>query len=451
MDNDDGDGDGDGDDKKKIRTIKCAFNSILVKEHAEQLQRIFFERSVRMTKISSLASLLLLHRINTAIDEENEHFFEGNGKKLIENVFRAVVTGTDEHARLENNFRITVERSQEHFQWPTKGSIKERVGGRITFPDLGNSFGYFHQMYQTNLIRNLTFHCETRLKYFLRMKCYYLNLDGGNFDATDIRNALKAVLKNQDWTDNNALRREKMDILRKEIEDLGFPANCVYLKSYIKINWLRSILIFAVLQREVEEFIETRVQQWHRFNRNNIRPNIPKPPTVNNFTVIPLCRFKLKHTRFDHKDMYDVASVMKLLPRTKSTVTNRYSCKPRSYYKTRASELWALFFDMQKINRMDKHNDFHWQMVTDGVAVSVLYHEPVKKNNNNSSAPTTVKSNNNSSTTTTVKNVELRMTEADFLTNKYVIGIDPNDKTFLGVVRRDIISGQEVSTVFLCD
>lgn len=195
------------------------------------------------------------------------------------------------------------QRNNPNFVWPAQAN-------------LGNGFNYFVDMYATNVRTNFKTHCETRLKYFFRMRCYEMNLhDNENFDPIDIRNILKDMMKNEDWTDGNMDRMRKRDIFWQELIAVGFPAN-VCIKEYVKENWFHSTYGFIKIQREVETFLN-EPQPIPNPNPEQPEPEQPEPeqpeqpepeqpqnvlrfPTVKNFTVIPLCNHQLKHTRFDN-------------------------------------------------------------------------------------------------------------------------------------------------------
>lgn len=58
-----------------IKSIKLSLKSILEPDHAKTIKDILLDRNVVMTKIASLASLLLLFKVNTAVDGHSFDFF----------------------------------------------------------------------------------------------------------------------------------------------------------------------------------------------------------------------------------------------------------------------------------------------------------------------------------------------------------------------------------------
>lgn len=238
-------------------SIKSTLNAILREQHANEVKEIIFDRCVVMTKISSLASLLLLHKVNSAVPTDRD-FFLRNGKSMIYDCFDAV---TAEHmAKMPPEFRNRMETIHEdNFQWPSKNC-------------LNNSLQYFREQYVTNLKTNLNTHCVKRLEYFLRMRCYQINLEQGYeaFDGTDIRNILKDVIKDQDWTNGDHMREGKKIILWQQLTHIGFPAN-TNIKQYVKDDWFKSIWSWIRIQREIEEFLIHRaeeIEQWKLFSKD---------------------------------------------------------------------------------------------------------------------------------------------------------------------------------------
>jgi hypothetical protein len=179
-----------------IRTIKLSANSIFKAEYAEALTDLFFKKSFAATQISYLASLLLLHIVNNAVDHNDTEFFTNKkGKNVIRDCFGAVTQENIHNpvaVKMPLEFVGMVEalNAEDQFEWPSRYQM-------------ANVFEYLWQHYETNVTTNLTTHCEKRLTYFLKMKCYQLNDDEERlikFDDLDIRNTKNNLLFNQDST-----------------------------------------------------------------------------------------------------------------------------------------------------------------------------------------------------------------------------------------------------------
>ena len=442
------------DETRKIKqlyiSIKSTLNSILRPAHAQEVTQIIYSRCVPTTIISSLASLLLLHKANTAFENNNDQddgddeddeddeddFFSKNGHDEIEKCFLAVTVEHKDNWRImPTDFRDDMDLIHENqFQWPSKRS-------------LGNSFNYFWQQYETNLKTNLNTHGETHIEHYMRLRTYQLNLENhqnGNpivYDGTDVRNIMKDTFKDQDWTNGDAERQMKKHQLRQELNAVGFPDNA-NLKEYIKLYWFRSIKPFIAIQREIESFLLERgdeIEQWQRFTKdpkNNEKPLGRRPPTVTNFTVIPICDFHLKHIKIDIADCYRLTAKFDGIPKFINPKTGRTNQLPITYFTSkklsieektgRMYELFNFLFDVDKIRRNENGEKiFSGQIVTDSVAASVVY-----------------KRRNRSIFFTMLMCIKTMFLNLDF---ENIIGIDPGDKTWLAGVRRDVQSGVEVS------
>lgn len=423
-----------GEDEEKIKfvAIKSTLNSILRPQYATRLKDIIFDRSVVMTKISALASLLILYKTNSAVDRSDEHFFWQNGKGVIYNCFHEVTQEGIEN--LPEEFRDEMDSIHENqFEWPSKRC-------------LGNSFNYFKEQYVTNLTTNLNTHLEKRLQYFLRMRCFQLNLaynDPNLFDGTDVRNILKDVLKDTDWTDNDAMREHKRDALWEQLIQIGFPAN-TNLKEHVKQNWFASMWPLMKIQREIEEFLIQRadeIEQWELFTKEptkHAKPIGMRPPTVRNFTVIPNCNAHLKHIKIDISVCYKLTGkVGAEMPKFTNEKTGRVNKIPVTYYTSkklskevkaeRTAEVFDISFDMDKIRRNGNHaKQFYGQIVTDGISASVIYEKRPRQ-----------------STFSCLIMIVAAFFRGLFLN---VIGVDPGDKTWIAGVRRNIWTRVEVSS-----
>lgn len=416
-------------DEDDLVTIKCAFNSILREPYADELKARFYNRSLEMTKIAFLASHLLLFEVNRAVDRNDSTFFENNdSKKIIMHIFNAVVNPNYEYYTMPTEFRQLIERGHPNFVWPRKTI-------------LGNAFDYYYQQYERNVKTNLNTWCENRLRYLLKIICYQWNMDSGHdeYDEIDVRNTLKYVLQDTNWTDGDDDRVRKLAHLLWLLEQYSFPTN-LNIKEDVKENWFESLWSFALIQRRVEHFlsdpdIELRREQWTAYNEdkeNNAKPLFKRPPKVNNFTVVPLSDYHLKHTRFDHTNCYNLTSSFKVLPRYRNEKTKRLNNRSKGSYENDKRALWNIFFDMDKIDKMGKNwKGFNFQFLTDGVSVSLLFkkkEKPAKYNFPN-----------------------LLMIFLKYMCCYFVfeIGIDPGDKTWLAAVRRNIATKIEVNKYIL--
>ncbi|XP_031639647.1 uncharacterized protein LOC116351649, partial [Contarinia nasturtii] len=411
------------DDIKNLVVIKQGVKSIIREEYRDRVIQFLDHRSYKMTLISSLASLLALYKIQEAIDDGNQQFFVQNGKTFFIECFNGVLADkVDREELMPPAFRNIVEAhfGVENFEWPDKEC-------------LGNGFNYFYQDHIRNNQTNLNTHCSEHVESFFQMKRWYYNMNinghqynGSKFDGIDIRNAKVYATSNKDLTHGDVERTNKMNILLYELERIGWQCQKVHneqlvpvtVNEFVKDNWFQSLWMFGQMQRQIEVFHQYS-QQWHAFRRDGLITN-NRPPKVNNFALVPLCRFQLKNVRLDMKDMYYLANtVLGVVPSSRNPLTNRMNKYTLDYYMNgHRDELWNLVFDMDKIKQIGKQKRFHSQIITNSVCVSILYEKPAKA---------------------WVENSE----QATFNNMTYASAIDPNEKTWVAVVRRHINSNIE--------
>lgn len=405
------------DNAVDLVSIKSTLNSILRRQHANEMIEIIFDRCKRITEISALATLLILWTTN--VDDDDIGYFSRDAKREIFALFDAVTT---EHTNRNTQFHNHMEAIHGNYQWPSKRGLY-------------NSYNYFREQYIVNVKTNLKTHCKKNLTHFLRIKCYDENLANPYmaYDGIDIRNVIKDVMNDEDWTDNDNVREYKKEVLLQHLVDIGFPEN-VNIKDYVNLHWFQSIWAFIRMQRVIESFLDNRgaaIEQWKSNNGG------PRPPTVHNFTVIPNCDCHLKHIKIDSTDCYYLASKFRSLPQIVNEGTGRKNNRPLKYYTDkklpnavkgeRQAELFDTLFDMDKIRKNGKqHKMFYGQIVTDSVSASVIYERGARA----------------------ILYCMFSMIMAWF-NNQYknVIGIDPGDKTWMAAVRRNIQSRVEVSNV----
>lgn len=421
------------EDEDGIISIKSSLNAILRPEYANEVKNTIFERAHRMTEISALASLLILEQTNLAVDHQDRDFFLQDGKQVICDCFDAV---TAEHAaRMPPSFRDAMEAEHNGYQWPSKSN-------------LGNSFNYYREQHVTNLQTNLNTHCEKRLKMFLQITCHQLNVQNPGqmtYDIIDIRNVLKDVMKDTDWTDGDALRQQKKQVLLQHLVEIGFPAN-TNLKFFVKSHWFQSIWPFIHIQRAIEAFLidyAAQIEQWRAFNRNRKQREKPeglRPPSVRNFSVLPLCNTHLKHIKIDITECYLLTSKLGAMPKYINPESNRLQKLPREHFTSkklpkavkteRKAELFNYLFKMDKIRRNGKQaKEFYGQINTDGVSASVTYAKQKRSNH-----------------FWCLLMIYIKYILGFFV---HVIGIDPGDKTWVAGVRREMRTRIEVSNVNL--
>ena len=98
--------------------------------------------------------------MNTAFDDEDWTYFDGDGENEIEQCFRAVLSQNVNASRfMPLEFKQWVINAvSETFEWPKNTAF-------------GNAFHYLYEQYTDNVTTNLRTHCETRLKMFFYDDC----------------------------------------------------------------------------------------------------------------------------------------------------------------------------------------------------------------------------------------------------------------------------------------
>lgn len=286
-------------EKVDISVIKLAFNSIVREEYAEILTVKFKEYARNGTMIMHLGSLLMLFKVNDAFDRDNWDFFNTlNGTTVIRDSFNCVTSDNLRNrkhtAQMPTEFETMVVKhaaNMEFFdQWPARYQMNRIVCALI-------------DQYKTSLKTNLTTHCWTRLTYFLRVLCYDINYDMdeadqfvNQFDDIDVRNTMKNLMLNEDWTEDDEVRKHKMGILFDEVRKRCGPSFDKYqtIKEYVQKEWFESLHLWIYIQRIVANFVsETKVvrKEWKSYlsdPKNNPVPSLPQErPNVRNFTVVP--------------------------------------------------------------------------------------------------------------------------------------------------------------------
>lgn len=172
------------------------------------------------------------------------------------------------------------------------------------------------------------------------------------------------------------------------------------MKRYIEEHWFCAIKPFINIQRRIEQYLidhNDDIQQWVAFKRdpiNNAQPGGIRPPPLRNFTVIPNCNFHLKHIKIDTSDCYWLPSKFKAIPKFFNEITQNVK-------NERVAQLLNTIFDI----------------VTDAVLASAIYVRQKRS-----------------------KFFCFIMIYIKYMTNWFhnIIGIDPDDKTWLAGVRREI-------------
>lgn len=100
---------------------------------------------------------------------------------------------------------------------------------------------------------------EKRLLYFLRMKCFQLNVEDNGlpeFNNIDITNTVKKFMDNEDWSGGDEDRMEKINQLYDEVSIRCTPSfrNESTRIDYIDNNWFESLWFIIFIQPHDSRF-----------------------------------------------------------------------------------------------------------------------------------------------------------------------------------------------------
>lgn len=363
--------------------------------------------------------------MNEAVDVgvQGIRFFARNGNETIHNCFKAVLLNNkDDNSLMSPRFR---EIAQNFITWPINGGF-------------GNAFTYLWEQYRDNVRTNLKTHCERRLRKFFKMRVFELNDDATKYnyfndlfghedakpyyDDIDIRNAIDYTYNRKDSTDS-VERQLRLGELLDELRWMGAPDDCD-IKSFAENDetWFESMRMWTEIQRDINSFHMAFKDRHDK-------------PQIKNFVVVPMCSFQRRHIRIDTDTLYEILAKVKddnknsLLPKKfgvtfKNGTTNIRNLTKTEFYKNEIGS-WSMYFDMEKMLKLRKNkNDFHFQLMSDGVAVSILYDQP--------------------------KQQSAEISDEDLLqlyragVFEYELGIDPGMRTWNATVRRSIRTNEEV-------
>lgn len=414
---------GTDNDEVKLCAIKMTLKQSLRPAFREPFTQLMEKYCKIATTISFLASMLILYKANDAYDRNDDEFFAQRGEDVVRNCFLSVL-GDYSH-NLPLVFRSMFARHHPNFMWPMREGM-------------GNAFNALYEQYITNAKNNLKVHYVSRMRAFLRMRCFEFNHghlrtrkppDIDIFDEVDIKNAIKYLVNQHNWTRGEVNRMQKMRFLLAEVERIGGPSN-YNLKEFVTIHWFASLKMWMKIQRYVTNFHTTYsylINRWGRYHQNpltNMQPIVPRPPKIRNFNAIPVHNYHLKHIRVDVSLFYEIACKLGALKKGMGKNGRKVNI-PRDWYNANPANFWGYVFDMPKINRIGGRNKrFDCTIMTDSVSVSLIY----------------VKANR------ALNQIDLERIRRMYENNEFVyeLGVDPGVRTWNATCRRRIATGSEV-------
>lgn len=427
----------DAETELALRSVKISLNSITKPQYQQIMTEIMYEKCMTASEISYQASLLFLYEVNKNFDESNIKFFTQKCENVIRKAFDSVsqtgirVTKATKLYEMPAEFVEMLRRFGKYDVHSSCGSVGRPMPSRF---QLTQAVTYNYELYATNVENNIMMWWYSRVQRFIRMICFKWNKTESvtPYDDIDIRNIMKNLAYNYDYTDGDPARQAKMDELYSEIRNRCGPSFEDYhtFPDYIEHQLLESMIFFINIQREIEQYnIDNQelVDAWLRHKSSPAKfekPCLPMPPKIKKFVVVPFCDVKLRHIRFDHQDMIHL--LRQLYNDGKLLANDANQVQLREYYEEESHmiEAWEMLFNMETIDSLKKRDQsFHCQLVTDSVSASVVFESPQRQN----------------AGLTKQKMVEM------YQTSRYEIAIDPGRKTYLAGVRVDLQNGDEVS------
>lgn len=388
---------------ENFSTVKIPLRTILKAEHADAIIEIISDHSKKATKIASLASLLLLGKLN---DKLNDHAFfrENDPAEIVKDSFFEVL---DQDKTQSGKRRIP--------KFPPSSSFRQAMtNNNITRPDnnyMGNMFKYLHQLYATSFETNITTHG------FRRVQKFFKSIDGPNKD--DIKNTIDYLFNSDsDRTPNAQLIAELQQL------DNRYGNWSVGALQDFEDNWFEYVPLFIKIQRRIHLYNMRNQQEWlqedEQHKKSKTKTKLKrKHPKIRPMNIIPIFKYRRQHLRIDNDGLFRIVTQLKQLP--KRSITSGMNIDFPEFVK-RKDEFWNKYFDMEKIETIRYKNKqklkFHYHIQTDGVSVTLLY----------DTLPSEEKSND-----------RLDRIKRKFENKEYrnVTSIDVGYNTYLATVRKD--------------
>lgn len=389
------------------KAVKLALKSILRPQYRDAFVQQVEDWCLSATAITVLASLFFLQRCNEAYDNEHHEYFLANGFDIIKECFNSVLN-SKKHL-LPIGFRHLIHIAVPNFEWPDLGGM-------------GNAFNAMVDLYKTNVKNNIRKHSYNRIKKFFTLKRFELNANGHNISDIDVKNATKSIMF------QGIVATPNVDRLLQEAPMIGIPMGVRFV-DFVHNHWFNTIPIFINIQRQIFDFherFELLNDQWRAFYRDRIHnpmPRIAQPPKIKNFRVIPLHDFKMKHIRIDVHLFYFMACKLGALKLAKGFFGKAKNISKDEYHR-HEFDYWNVIFDMNKITKVGNGKDFDYAIITDSVAVSLIFMKPDR--------PAIQQSD---------EEIRRMYNNGEFT---FVLGMDPGVRTWNATVRKHIASGVEV-------
>lgn len=342
-------------DLRSITIIKRTLQSIFWRnEDTTRIINFIQDMCLRATKVTVLASLAILDYINRAVDT-NIAIFNTYLRDPIRKHF---------HAMFSNNSTDTL---TPQFQgWMTMNNIV-----KPSFDHLNNCFGYMWQSYETNFFTNIKTHAKNRVLKLFRLWALQENHNQKptKTEYAELRRAVNFAFDAKCKSRRNAdmIQRLMNYLPDNNTEDLDSTERGFMRPLTYKNSWFRMVPVFIKIQRDIDTY--------HTQCRQN-----DQPIRLGNFDVVPIHNTRMKHIRIDSLALKSIMQKLKIHPTKPSPIKRFQKLNKRvilsdKEFLDQRDEHWFKFLNRKVMRKMERDNkkSFDYQILTDGVAVSISF------------------------------------------------------------------------------
>lgn len=350
--------------KLKLRTVLKASEE---EDEISPIRQLIAAHSIRATKICSLASLLLLVKVNEHFDNPNHNpnddFFRSDAELIVKDCFYEILNPIKTQGG-KRYVPAYPRYSNQHFATLMQQYGIERPNNNY----MGNMFKYLFQMYGTNFKTNICLHGRKRIWNFF--KTY------PNVSKMQLKHTVEYLFDTRSLRQpNNVL----MDALRSMDVDNRYNFNVAGSMAYFENDWFYYVPLFLKIQRHVYDYNMQNAAEWlaeDKANEGNKGKRRRQHPKVNAMHIVPICKYKRQHIRIDTAGLFKLVQELGELPAQGKG--RKPTCQiTETEFIIRAEEFWTKYIDVDMVHHLahksNRKVNFANQLVTDGVSASILY------------------------------------------------------------------------------
>ena len=186
-----------------------------------------------------------------------------------------------------------------------------------------------------------------------RLRAYFRTLSG---EQQTIEKTITFMLRPNSSVPYN-------DDLIGSLAKIGISVKDVERGFFVKRDFFQNIHTYMKIQRSIEEFNEKQ------------KENIAK---VRNFAVVPLFSYRRQHVRIDKAMFYKMMCYCKTITKVKGKKNKMIIPTFKEFSPNIIADIGKVL-NLPKIERIGgKNNTFHIHLMSDGVAVSLLYKKKIE-------------------------------------------------------------------------